>query len=158
MALDAKQKAKFQALKLKCIYEKQAKVAVKDLELFAVNMSLLIVCLFLIIVGCTIIGIFLEVYDGKNAYAYIFSSKNSDSKYGFYIGAHFGAVLVGLGVFILILCLVGFSDDYVRTKKRLVEKIIKEDQDRAAAETAKNANMNLFQMLAKNIKNSKFAN
>ena len=160
MALDASQKAKLQEQKLKRMYNKRAKVTVKDLDLFKLNLILFIISIVLTISGGIVMGILLGVVGGQDAISDLnISNFNSSTiNYSYYIGAHFGAVLTGCGVFILILCLVGFIDDYFRTKKRIIEKIIKEDQEKAAAEAAKNANMNIFQMLARNIKNSNLAN
>lgn len=160
MTLSAQQKAKLQEKKIQRMYNKRAKVSVKDLEFFKLNIILLIIGLFLIISGTVIIGVLLGGVGGRDAITDI-SLENFDTNskvYSYYIGAHIGAVVSGLGLFILILCLVGFIDDYSKTKKKLVEKIIKADQEKAAAEAAKNANMNFFQMLALNAKNSKLAN
>ena len=160
MALDAIQKAKFQELKLKRMYQKRAKVTVKDLEIFRLNVIFLSSGGVLIILGALVAGLLLSVGNGQNAVADLSDSDftSSSSIYSCYVGAHFGAVSIGAGIFIIILSLVGFIDDYLRTKKRIIEKIVKEDQEKAAAEAAKNANMNIFQMLALNIRNSKFAN
>lgn len=154
MALDAIQKAKLQEKKLQRMYKKRAKVSIKDLEIFKLNVAFLVIAVVFMTVGGVLIGIFLGTYDGQN-----YSSSNSnDTKYPYYIGAQFCAVGAGIGVFFFIMSVVGFIDDYIRTKKRLIEKVIKEDQEKAAAEAAKNANMNIFQMLAQNIRNSKLAN
>lgn len=160
MVLNANQKAKLQEKKLQRMYNKRAKVTVKDLELFKLNVILFIISIFLTISGAVIIGVLLGAVGGRDAITdlRLESFDSNSGSYLYYIGAHIGAVVAGLGLFILILCLVGFIDDYSKTKKRLIEKIIKEDQERAAAEAAKNANMNIFQMLALNAKNSKLAN
>ncbi|CAF0741752.1 unnamed protein product [Brachionus calyciflorus] len=160
MALDASQKAKLQEKKLQKMYNKRAKVTVKDLDLFKLNLVLLIISIFLMVSGTIVIGVLLGAVEGQNAISEITNLKFDPNSltYSYYVGSHIGAVITGLGIFILILCLVGFIDDYLRTKKRLIEKIIKEDQEKAAAEAAKNANMNIFQMLARNIKNSHLAN
>lgn len=159
MALDPIKKAKLQEKKLQRMYKKRAKVAIGDLDQFELNLIFLIIGSALITLGGIIIGITLNTFNGKYAISdFTSNSFNSSSDtYKYYIGSHFGAVGVGLGVFLIIICLVGFIDDYLKTKKRMIEKIIKEDQERAAAEAAKNANMNIFQMLALNIRNSKLA-
>lgn len=160
MALDAIQKAKFQEIKLKKMYEKRAKVSIKDFEIFRLNLIFLSVGLVLIVIGTLVIGLLLGYADGRLAISDLSSvefSSNS-SVYKAYVGAHFGAVSIGAGVFIIILSIVGFIDDYLRTKKRLIEKVVKEDQEKAAAEAAKNANLNMWQIMAMNIRNSKLAN
>ncbi|RNA26227.1 hypothetical protein BpHYR1_031109 [Brachionus plicatilis] len=160
MTSNAFQKAKLQEKRLHSMYNKRARVTVNDLELFKINIILLVFSLFFIISGTVIIGVLLGGVGGRDAITDINleSFDNNSTTYLYYIGAHIGAVVAGLGVFLLILCLVGVIDDYSKTKKRLIEKIIKEDQDRAAAEAAKNANMNIFQMLALNAKKNKLAN
>lgn len=160
MPLDPSLKAKLQAKRLKEMYERRAKVRVKDLQLFAVNMVFLAVGLLLTIAGAVVIAVLLSPpFNGQNAIADISSSKftSTSDEYKYYVGACLGAAVAGTGLFLLILCLVGLLEDYDRTKKRLIEKVIKEDQDRAAAEAAKNANMNFFTMLAQNIKKTKLA-
>ena len=142
------------------MYEKRAKVSVKDLEIFRLNLIFLSIGLALIAAGILVVGLLLGYANGQAAISDLSSKEfsSSSNEYKYYVGAHFGAVSIGIGVFIIILSLVGFIDDYLRTKKRIIEKIIKEDQEKAAAEAAKNANMNIFQMLALNIRNSKLAN
>ena len=61
-------------------------------------------------------------------------ASSSNTNLPFYIGAHFGAVSVGIGAFIFILSLIGFIDDYNETKKRIIDRLIKQDQEKAAAE------------------------
>ena len=161
MNIDPIQKAKLLEKKINKMYEKRAKVTIKELEAFKLNISLLIVSFVFISIGAIIMGIMLGYYDGLQAIVDITTTEyysNSNVNLKYYTGGHFGAVSIGIGSFILILCVIGFIDDYIQTKKRIVERLIKEDQDRAAAEAAKNENMNIFQMLALNIKNSKLAN
>lgn len=160
MALDAVQKAKLQEKKIQRMYNKRAKVTIKDLDIFYLNVIFLSIAVVLNIIGAVLMGVMLGVLKGQNAISDLQEEKfsNNSSEYSYYVGAHFGAVCSGIGIFFLILSFVGFVDDYLRTKKRLIEKIIKEDQEKAAAEAAKNANMNIFQMLALNIRNSKLAN
>jgi hypothetical protein len=161
MNIDPIQKAKLLEKKINKMYEKRAKVTIKELEAFKLNISLLIVSFVLITIGAIIMGIMLGYYDGLQAIVDITTTEyysNSNVNLKYYTGGHFGAVSIGIGSFILILCVIGFIDDYIQTKKRIIERLIKEDQDRAAAEAAKNENMNIFQMLALNIKNSKLAN
>lgn len=160
MALDAIQKAKFQEIKIKKMYEKRAKVTVKDFEIFRLNLVFLSVGLTLIAIGVLAIGLLLGYANGQSTISDLSSPDftSSSSTYSAYVGAHFGAVSVGTGVFIIILAIVGFIDDYLRTKKRLIEKVVKEDQEKAAAEAAKNANLNMWQIMAMNIRNSKLAN
>lgn len=161
MNIDPIQKAKLLEKKINKMYEKRAKVTIKELEAFKLNISLLIVSFVFISIGAIIMGIMLGYYDGLQAIVDITTTEyysNSNVNLKYYTGGHFGAVSIGIGSFILILCVIGFIDDYIQTKKRIIERLIKEDQDRAAAEAAKNENMNIFQMLALNIKNSKLAN
>ncbi len=160
MALDAIQKAKFQEIKLKRMYEKRAKVTIKDFEIFRLNLVFLTIGLILIIIGTLVVALLLTTANGKNAISDLSSSDFSSSSgaYRAYVGAHFGSVSIGTGIFIIILAIVGFIDDYLRTKKRLIEKVVKEDQEKAAAEAAKLQNMNMWQIMAMNIRNSKLAN
>jgi hypothetical protein len=161
MNIDPIKKAKLLEKKINKMYEKRAKVTIKELKSFKLNISLLVISFIFISIGIIIMGIMLGYHDGLQAIVDItsseyYSSSNSNLKY--YIGGHFGAVSIGLGIFIFILCLIGFIDDYFLTKKRIIERLIKEDQEKAAAEAAKRENMNIFQMLALNIKKSKLAN
>jgi hypothetical protein len=161
MNIDPIQKAKLLEKKINKMYEKRARVTLKELESLKLNITLLVVSFVFISIGVIVMGIMLGYYDGLKAIVDLtsteyYSSSNMNLKY--YTGGHFGAVSVGVGSFVFILCLIGFIDDFKQTKKRIIERLIKEDQERAAAEAAKNENMNIFQMLALNIRNSKLAN
>lgn len=161
MNMDPIQKEKLIQKKINRMYEKRAKVTIDELKMFKLNITLLILSSVFIIFGIIIMGIMLGYYNGLDAIVDVTSVEyhsNSNINLKYYTGGHFGAVSIGIGAFILILCLIGFIDDFIQTKKRIIERLIKEDQERAAAEAAKNENMNIFQMLALNIRNSKLAN
>ena len=101
MALDAIQKAKFQEIKLKRMYEKRAKVTIKDFEIFRLNLVFLTIGLILIIIGILVVAFLLPTANGKNAISDLSSSDFSSSSgvYRAYVGAHFGSVSIGTGIF-----------------------------------------------------------
>jgi hypothetical protein len=135
MKLDEKQKEQLMKRKIQLIYKKRAKVQIKDLDLFVINIVFLVSAVLLIPIGAILIGVFLgSPLNGKDAASDVTASGFSASTgtYRYFVGANVGAILIGVGLFALILSSVGFLDDYAKAKKRAVEKLVREDQENAA--------------------------
>jgi hypothetical protein len=147
MVLDAKTKSRLNQEKLQNQYKKRAIVTPKNMNMFVLNVILALIGLITLSLGTIGIAILLKVQNGK---MYDPNSADFVPLFKYYWGSHACSIVAGLGIFILILSIVNFIEDYISTKKRMVDKIIKEDQEKAAAIAAKNANMNIFQMLAMN--------
>jgi hypothetical protein len=137
MALDEKTRERLLKAKIARIYEKRAKVRVKDLRIFVVNIVFLATAALLIPLGFILIGVFLgSPANGKDAVSDITSASfsASASQYGFFVGANVGAILTGIGAFALILSTVGFIDDYSQAKKQVIQDLMRVDQENAASE------------------------
>ncbi len=133
MALSEKQKELLMKRKIQAIYEKRAKVELKDLELLIINLVFLVLACLLIPCGAILVGVFLgSPLNGKDAASDIIASSSGSGTYWYFVAANIGAIGIGMGVFALILSSVGFVDDYVKARKRAVEKLVREDQENAA--------------------------
>jgi hypothetical protein len=152
MVLDEKLKKRLREERIRTQYKQRARIRIKDLSQLILNVILIIVGLICITGGSVGVSILLEIKDAKNNQD---PASSTSQIHLYYIGAHLCAVVVGVGVFFEILGFVGFYEDYKIAKKKSIDRVIKEDQEKAAAIAATNANLNVFQMLVLNAKKKK---
>ena len=135
------------------LLKKKAQVQLKDLKLLKLNVIIMVISIVALIVGTLIVN-FLFIGDNSvkaNSNSYDTSLYDSKSKlYLYSIGAHFGAVIFGAGVFLFIVSLIGFLNDYECAKKKAIDNLIQIEKDKNKRH--KTGGANIFQALALGLK------
>jgi hypothetical protein len=131
------------------LLEKKAKVQKNDLKLLKFNTILMSISLIILTIGSLMVYYLFIDQNGINAYAHIFDTSLFDStskQYLFFIGSHFGAVVIGIGIFLFISSVVSFTNDYESAKKIAIDALIEIERQRAKKE--KIGTVNIFDALA----------
>ena len=109
------------------MFKKKAKVNLKDLKLLKFNLIVFTISIISLIAGSLMTYYLFIVNDGINANDKILNTDISDSQSASYfnsVGAHFGAVVLGIGIFLLIISVISFMNDYDCAKKRAIDALI----------------------------------
>ena len=131
------------------MFKKKAKVHLKDLKLLKLNLIVSAVSIISLITGSLMIYFLFIGDNGVKANDYILDTSTFDSKSSLYlysVGAHFGAVILGIGIFLLIISIICFINDYERAKKKAIDNLI--EIEREKNKKLKSGTLNIFDALA----------
>lgn len=102
--------------------EDEAKVKLKDIKYLKFNVYCMSGALLLLIIGAVVAHIFLTNLKGASTNSKVLDS-DFDAKsaaYICYVGAHLGAVLIGLSIFIIIVAATSIMNEYDNAKKQKI--------------------------------------
>lgn len=135
------------------LLKKKAKVKRSDLKLIKFNLILFVASLIALLIGILVVYYLFIGNSGVYAYARVLDTGNFDpnsKKYLYFVGSQFGAVLIGLGIFLLMSAMISFSNDYEVAKKEAIDRLIEFEKQKVAKQEI--GAINIFDALAINMK------
>ena len=131
------------------MFRKRAKVHLKDLKLLKFNLILFSISIISLISGSLMIYYLFIVNNGIDANSQILNTDTFDPQstlYLYSVGAHFGAVILGIGIFFLIISIISFMNDYECAKKRAIDALIEIEKEKN--KKTKSGAISIFDALA----------